>query len=64
MIVGIDNGLDGGLCAISKFDGSIIDKIRMPNRQLSKKKEIDVKIVNQWLLDFYTQPFRSTFQMR
>ena len=54
MIVGIDNGLDGGLCAISKHDGSIIDKIRMPNRQLSKKKEIDVKIVNQWLLDFNT----------
>ena len=54
MIVGIDNGLDGGLCAISKFDGNIIDKIRMPNRQLSKKKEIDVKIVNQWLLDFNT----------
>lgn len=54
MIVGIDNGLDGGLCAISKYDGSIIDKIRMPNRHLSKKKEIDVRIINQWLLDFNT----------
>lgn len=54
MIVGIDNGLDGGLCAISKFDGGIIDKIRMPTRQLSKKKEIDVRIVSQWLLDFNT----------
>ena len=56
MIVGIDNGLDGGLCAVSKFDGSIIDKIRMPTLQMSKKKEIDIRIINQWLLDFNT-PF-------
>jgi len=56
MVVGIDNGLDGGLCAISKFDGGIIDKIRMPTLQMSKKKEIDIRSINQWLLDFNT-PF-------
>jgi hypothetical protein len=56
MIVGIDNGLDGGLCAISKFDGSLIDKIRMPTLQRSKKKEIDIRKVHQWLMDLNT-PF-------
>jgi hypothetical protein len=54
MIVGIDNGLDGGLCAISKFDGSLIDKVRMPTLQMSKKKEIDIRKVHQWLMDLNT----------
>ena len=56
MIGGIDNGLDGGLCAISKFDGGIIDKIRMPTLQRSKKKEIDIRKVHQWIKDLNT-PF-------
>ena len=56
MIVGVDNGLDGGLCAISKFDGSLIEKIRMPTLQMSKKKEIDIRKVHQWIMDLNT-PF-------
>lgn len=56
MIVGIDNGLDGGLCAVTDFGGDIIDKIRMPTLQMSKKKEIDIRVINQWLVDFNT-PF-------
>ena len=56
MIVGIDNGLQGGLCAISKFDGGIIDKIAMPTLQRSKKTEIDAAKIKKWLLDMET-PF-------
>tara|TARA_Y100000817_G_scaffold314877_1_gene315698 strand:+ start:6682 stop:7173 length:492 start_codon:yes stop_codon:yes gene_type:complete len=56
MIVGIDNGLDGGLCAISKFDGGIIDKIAMPTMQRSKKREVDAAKINKWLVDLNT-PF-------
>jgi len=56
MIVGIDNGLDGGLCAISGFDGSIIDKIRMPTLHRSKKREVNIKQVNDWLVELHT-PF-------
>jgi len=56
MIVGVDNGLDGGLCAISKHDGSIIDKIAMPCLQRSKKREVDVRKVHDWLMDLCT-PF-------
>jgi len=54
MIVGIDNGLDGGLCAISQFDGSLIGKIAMPCQQRGGKREIDVLKVNNWLLNFNT----------
>ena len=56
MIVGVDNGLDGGLCAIAQFDGKLIDKIAMPCHQRSKKREVDIHKVSKWLLDFNT-PF-------
>ena len=56
MIVGIDNGLQGGLCAISKFDGGIVDKCSMPTMQRSKKTEIDTAKIKKWLLDLET-PF-------
>ena len=56
MIVGVDNGLDGGLCAIAQFSGEIIDKISMPCQQRSKKREIDIRKVHQWLSDLNT-PF-------
>ena len=49
MIVGIDNGLDGGLCAIAKFDGSIIDKIKMPAHCAGKKREINIRAIHDWL---------------
>jgi hypothetical protein len=54
LIIGIDNGLDGGLCAISTFDGVVIAKTRMPTIQLSKKKEVDIRKVNQWILDLHS----------
>jgi len=56
MIVGIDNGLDGGLCAISAFNGDLIAKTAMPCQQRSKKREIDTRKVNEWLLNLNT-PF-------
>ena len=54
--MGIDNGLDGGLCAISAFNGDLIAKTAMPCQQRSKKREIDTRKVNEWLLDLNT-PF-------
>jgi hypothetical protein len=56
VIVGVDNGLDGGLCAIAQLDGSLIDKTAMPCQQRSKKREVDIRKVNEWLLGFNT-PF-------
>ncbi len=56
MIVGVDNGLDGGLCAITQFDGGLIDRMAMPCRQQSKKREIDICKIHKWLSDLNT-PF-------
>tara|TARA_R100000664_G_C2717789_1_gene112266 strand:+ start:389 stop:898 length:510 start_codon:yes stop_codon:yes gene_type:complete len=56
IIVGVDNGLDGGLCAISTFSGKIVSKTAMPCKQLSKKREVDAKKVYDWLIDLNT-PF-------
>jgi|TARA_R100001086_G_scaffold15604_3_gene7693 hypothetical protein len=56
IIVGVDNGLQGGLCAVSEFDGGIVDKIPMPTMQRSKKTEIDTAKIKKWLLDLET-PF-------
>jgi len=56
LIIGIDNGLDGGLCAISKFDGSVIDKIVMPTKWVAKKREVDTRALKQWIL-FLNTPF-------
>jgi hypothetical protein len=55
LIVGVDNGLDGGLCAISE-DGLVIDKIVMPTKWVCKKREIDTTKIKQWLL-FLNTPF-------
>lgn len=55
MIVGVDNGLDGGLCAVSE-EGLVIDKIVMPTKWVCKKREIDTTKIKQWLL-FLNTPF-------
>ena len=56
MIVGIDNGLDGGLCAISRFGGTVIDKQVMPTKWVQKKREIDTVKIKSWLL-YLNTPF-------
>lgn len=56
MIVGVDNGLDGGLTAISVYTGAIIDKTIMPTKQRNKRREVDTRKVYEWLMDLET-PF-------
>jgi len=56
MVVGVDNGLDGGLCAVSKFGKSVIAYMPMPTMQRNSKREVDTKAVHEWLQDFNT-PF-------
>ena len=41
MIIGIDNGLDGGLAAISKTTGALINKTVMPTLKRGSKREVD-----------------------
>lgn len=56
MIIGIDNGLDGGLCAISAHDGSIIDKWATPTFERAGKREVDTETIYDWITDLHTEP--------
>ena len=50
MRIGIDNGISGGLVAISDHDGSYIDGITMPSKRWRSRNEIDVLAVRKWIL--------------
>lgn len=50
MIIGIDNGLDGGLVAISKTTGAIINKTIMPTQQRAGKREVDTRKLYDWIM--------------
>ena len=50
MIIGIDNGLDGGLVAISKTTGSIINKTIMPTQHRAGKREVDTRKLYDWIM--------------
>ncbi len=48
-IVGIDNGLDGGCCAIDAAGGRILDVLKMPNTIFADRREIDPAALLKWL---------------
>ncbi len=54
-IIGIDNGIRGGLCVISSFDGSVIGYIAMPIKQVGGKSEVDVNLLLEWI-----EPYRKS----
>lgn len=56
MIIGIDNGIDGGLCAISRSHGKIIAKRVMPILKRNGKSEVDILVLRDWILDLHTEP--------
>jgi len=47
--IGIDNGLTGGLCAISEQSGLIIDYCKMPVTKRKKRNEVNIRAVHLWL---------------
>jgi hypothetical protein len=56
MIVGIDNGIDGGLCAVSAHNGMIISYTAMPTYERKGKREIDTVAVKNWIAELHTEP--------
>lgn len=52
VIVGVDNGLGGGLCALSATHGLVIDHCPMPVERGRKKDRISVKDFLTWLRKF------------
>ena len=55
MIIGIDNGLNGGLVAISKETGAVIEKTIMPTLHRCKKREVDTRAVYEWAMALETE---------
>lgn len=56
MIIGIDNGLDGGLVAISQHTGGIISKTIMPTMHRAGKREVNTLEIYKWVTGLHT-PF-------
>jgi len=56
MIVGVDNGVDGGLCAVSKSHGRVISKIVMPTKKRAGKSEVDLMAIKNWINELNTEP--------
>lgn len=50
-IIGIDNGLDGALCAVTR-NGALVSYTRMPTYARNGKTEVDVVKVNHWCSSF------------
>jgi len=55
MIIGVDNGLTGGLVAISKQTGAVIEKTIMPTMHRLKKREVDTRKVYEWVMSLETE---------
>ena len=51
MIIGIDNGLDGGLVAISRHTGAVIDKTIMPTIHRAGKREVNSRTLYEWIMN-------------
>jgi len=49
IVIGIDNGLSGGICAISRHSGEIIAKTPMPTVQREREMEIDAALLVRWI---------------
>jgi len=58
VIIGVDNGLSGGLVAISKCTGAVVDKTVMPTLHRFKKREVDTRKVYEWVMGL-----ESNFQL-
>ena len=56
MIIGIDNGLDGGIVAVSKHTGAVIEKTVMPTFHRLGKREVDSRMIYEWIT-FLNTPF-------
>lgn len=50
LVVGVDNGLSGGVVALAQWSGDIIGKIVMPVKQRNGKNEVDIATLRDWLM--------------
>lgn len=60
MIIGIDNGLDGGLTAID-LNGSVVAKTVMPTLHRQGKREASARKIYEWVMNLES-PFRIAIE--
>ena len=53
--IGIDNGISGGICAISAHNGAVISSIPMPTIKHNGKTEVDVLATLRYVRAFLPQ---------
>jgi len=62
IIIGIDNGISGGLVAISAHHGLIIATTAMPSQKHRTRNEVDIQAVHSWLSGITDgQPGRAAY---
>jgi len=49
IIIGIDNGISGGLVAISSFSGEILGMSTMPAKEWRSRNEVNIMSVIEWI---------------
>jgi hypothetical protein len=60
--IGIDNGLDGGLVALSDHQGPPIGMIAMPVMSKAKGREVDARGVADWIFGFDCKSMTVTLE--
>ena len=55
IVIGIDNGISGGICAISTHNGDVISSIPMPVTKHNGKTEVDVLATLRYVRGFLPQ---------
>lgn len=52
LVLGIDNGLNGGLCLIAPSTRDVVGFTTMPTKQVKDKREVDPKALLRWLDEY------------
>jgi hypothetical protein len=62
IVIGIDNGISGGLVAISAHHGLIIATTIMPSQKHRTRNEVDIQAVHSWISGITDgQPGRAAY---
>jgi hypothetical protein len=62
IIIGIDNGISGGLVAISAHHGLIIAASTMPSQKHRTRNEVDIQAAHSWICSVTNhQPDQATY---
>jgi hypothetical protein len=59
--IGIDNGITGGLVALSDRPGPPIAMIKTPSKRWRRRNEIDIRSIHRWISDVTSGNLSNAF---